>query len=33
VVDLRRINIDGTKSGKVNIQGAWNLAKNTPNLT
>lgn len=27
------LNIDGTKSGKVNIQGAWNLAKNTPNLT
>ena len=25
--------IDGTKTGKVNIQGAWNLAKNTPNLT
>lgn len=27
------LNIDGSKSGKVNIQGAWNLAKNTPNLT
>jgi type VI secretion system secreted protein Hcp len=27
------LNIDGTKTGKVNIQGAWNLAKNTPNLT
>ena len=27
------LNIDGNKSGKVNIQGAWNLAKNTPNLT
>lgn len=26
------LNIDGSKSGKVNIQGAWNLAKNTPNL-
>lgn len=27
------LNINGDKSGKVNIQGAWNLAKNTPNLT
>ncbi|MEW5787869.1 MAG: type VI secretion system tube protein Hcp [Pseudomonadota bacterium] len=27
------LNIDGSKSGKVNIQGAWNLAKNTPSLT
>ena len=27
------LNIDGNKSGKVNIQGAWNLANNTPNLS
>ncbi|MFV5213862.1 Hcp family type VI secretion system effector [Azonexus caeni] len=27
------LNIDGNKSGKVNIQGAWNLATNTPSLT
>jgi type VI secretion system secreted protein Hcp len=26
------LNIDGNKTGKVNIQGAWNLATNTPNL-
>jgi hypothetical protein len=30
---VRQQFIDGTKTGKVNIQGAWNLAKNTPNLT
>jgi type VI secretion system secreted protein Hcp len=27
------LNIDGSKTGKVNIRGAWNLANNTPNLT
>lgn len=27
------LNIDGNKSGKVNIQGAWNLATNTPSLS
>ncbi|MCK9986066.1 MAG: type VI secretion system secreted protein Hcp [Azoarcus sp.] len=27
------LNIDGSKSGKVNIQGAWNLAKNAPSLS
>ncbi|AWI74640.1 Hcp1 family type VI secretion system effector [Parazoarcus communis] len=26
------LNIDGSKTGKVNIQGAWNLATNTPSL-
>lgn len=27
------LNIDGSKTGKVNIQGAWNLAKNTPSFS
>lgn len=27
------LNIDGNKSGKVNIQGAWNLARNTPSFS
>lgn len=27
------LGVDGKKGTKVNIQGAWNLANNTPNLT